>query len=49
VDDQRTFAWVAGYRRLSQDDEDVTQTSEITIRVAMIHPMMRRLARMSTS
>jgi putative transposase len=44
---ERTFAWLGRYRRLSQDDEYLTQTSETMIRVAMIHRMVRRLARLT--
>ena len=44
---ERTFAWLGRYRRLSKDYESVTQTSETMIRVAMIHLMVRRLARMT--
>jgi putative transposase len=44
---ERTFAWLGRYRRLSKDYEYVTHTSEAMIRVAMIHLMVRRLARMS--
>jgi putative transposase len=44
---ERTFAWLGRYRRLSKDYEYLTQTSETTSRVAMIHLMVRRLARLT--
>jgi putative transposase len=44
---ERTFAWLGRYRRLSKDYEDLTQTSETMLRVAMIHLMVRRLARLT--
>jgi putative transposase len=44
---ERTFGWLGRYRRLSKDYEYWTQTSEVMIRVAMIHLMVRRLARMT--
>ena len=46
---ERTFGWIGRYRRLSKDYEYLTQTSEAMIRVAMIHLMVRRLARMTCS
>jgi len=44
---ERTFAWFGRHRRLSKDYEYGTQTSEAMIRVAMIHLMVRRLARLT--
>ena len=46
---ERTFGWLGRYRRLSKDYEYVPHTSETMIRVAMIHLMVRRLARMVPS
>ena len=44
---ERTFAWLGRYRRLAKDYEYSTHTSEAMIRVAMIHLMVRRLARLT--
>jgi putative transposase len=44
---ERTFGWLGRYRRLAKDYEYLTHTSEAMIRVAMIHLMVRRLARMT--
>lgn len=41
---ERTFGWLARYRRLSKDYEFLTETAEAMIYVAMIHLMLRRLA-----
>jgi putative transposase len=46
---ERTFSWFGRYRRLSKEDELLTQTSEALLYVAMIHLMVRRLARMEPS
>ena len=42
---ERTFAWLGNYRRLSKDYEGRTEVSEAFVYVAMIHLMLRRLAR----
>jgi putative transposase len=42
---ERTLGWFNRYRRLSKDYEYDTETSEAMIQVAMIHIMIRRLAR----
>jgi putative transposase len=41
---ERTFAWLGRYRRLSKDYERSPDTSEATIKTAMIHIMVRRLS-----
>jgi len=45
---ERTFGWLGRYRRLSTDYEYLPQTSEAMIHVAMIHLMVRRLARLTS-
>jgi putative transposase len=42
---ERTLAWLGKYRRLSKDYEYLTESSEAMIRLAMIHIMVRRLAK----
>lgn len=41
---ERTFGWLSTYRRLSKDYEQLPETSESFVYVAMIHIMTRRLA-----
>jgi putative transposase len=40
---ERTFGWLNRYRRLSKDYEELPQTSEVMILIAMSHLMLRRL------
>jgi putative transposase len=42
---ERTFGWLNNYRRLSKDYEELTNTSETLIYLAMSHIMLRRLAK----
>lgn len=44
---ERTLAWLGKYRRLSKDYEALPQVSEAFIYLAMVHIMVRRLARNS--
>jgi putative transposase len=46
---ERTFAWLGNYRRLSKDVEYSVYSSEAMIYAAMVHLMVRRLARKCTS
>ena len=41
---ERTFGWLNNYRRLSKDYEELTESSETLIYLAMSHIMLRRLA-----
>jgi putative transposase len=46
---ERTFAWLGNYRRLSKDYEYWVRTADAMIYVAMIHLMVRRLARLQAA
>jgi putative transposase len=43
---ERTFGWFGRYRRLSKDYEGLTESSQAFIYAAMIHIMVKRLAKM---
>jgi transposase len=43
----RTFGWFGRYRRGSNDDEYLTRAREAMIRGAMLHPLVRRLVRLT--
>lgn len=45
---ERTFAWLGNYRRLSKDYEYWVYTSDAMIYAAMVHVMVRRLARLQS-
>jgi putative transposase len=46
---ERTFGWLSHYRVLSKDYEVLPRNSEAVVYAAMIHLMVRRLARDPTS
>lgn len=46
---ERTFGWLSHYRVLSKDYEVLPRNSEAVVYVAMIHLMVRRLARPPTT
>ena len=46
---ERTFAWIGRYRRLSKDYENLTTSSEADVYAAMVHIMVRRLAKTQAS
>ena len=39
---ERTFGWLNRYRRLSKDYEELPETSEVMILIAMAHLMLQR-------
>ena len=45
---ERTFSWLSNYRRLSKHYEYWDETGEAMIHLAMIHLMLRRLAKKSS-
>jgi putative transposase len=46
---ERTFGWLSHYRILSKDYEVLPRNSEAVVYVAMIHLMVRRLARQTST
>ena len=42
---ERTFGWLGRYQRLSKDYEGLTESGQALIYAAMIHIMIRRLAK----
>ncbi len=45
---ERTFGWLGRYRRLSKDYEGLTESSQALIYAAMIHIMVRRMAKLKS-
>jgi putative transposase len=45
---ERTFSWLSNYRRLSKHYEYWNETGKAMIHVAMVHLMVRRLAKQNT-
>ena len=43
---ERTMAWLLNYRRLSKDYEYTVYSADAMIYAAMVHLMLRRLARL---
>ncbi len=46
---ERTFGWLGRYRRLSKDYEELPESSEAMIYIAIIHLMLRRLSHIQIS
>jgi putative transposase len=42
---ERTFAWLATYRRLNRDYEKTVESSEARVRIAALHLMLKRLTK----
>ena len=40
---ERTLAWLSRRRRLSQDYEELPETGETWVHIAMVHIMLKRL------
>lgn len=45
---ERTFAWLSRCRRFSKDYEELTETGEAFVQIAMIHLMLRRITPQNT-